>query len=128
MTENEKLMEIAKQAMANAYAPYSHFLVGAALLCSDGTVYTGCNIENISYGATVCAERCAIFKAVSEGKHSFIKLAITSSSTEKTFPCGICRQVIEEFMPDGEIITGNANEIDVFKVSELMPHSFHSKF
>lgn len=78
MSENEKLIKAAEQAMENAYVPYSNFKVGAALLTSDGKIYTGCNIENISYGATVCAERCAIFKAVSEGEIHFTKLAIVS--------------------------------------------------
>lgn len=128
MSENEKLLMAAEQAMSNAYAPYSAFKVGAALLTTDGKIYTGCNIENISYGATVCAERCAIFKAVSEGERSFAKLAIVSSSGEKTFPCGMCRQVIEEFMPDGEIILSGSDSIEVFSVKSLMPHGFHTKF
>ncbi len=128
MSENEKLIAAAAQAMTNAYAPYSNFKVGAALLTADGKIYTGCNIENISYGATVCAERCAIFKAVSEGERSFTKLAIVSSSGEKTFPCGMCRQVIEEFMPDGEIILSGSDGIEVFSVKSLMPHGFHTKF
>jgi cytidine deaminase len=114
--------------MENAYVPYSNFKVGAALLTTDGAVYTGCNIENISYGATICAERTAIFKAVSEGCHSFERLAIVSSGKEKTFPCGICRQVLEEFMPDGEVIVADNDGIEVLKVVELMPHGFHNEF
>lgn len=125
---NRELVSLAEKAMENAYAPYSGFKVGAALLTSDGEVYTGCNIENISFGATVCAERCAVFKAVSEGKRSFLKLAIVSSSEDKTFPCGICRQVLAEFMPDGEIIIKNGEQEEVYTVSELLPHSFDNKF
>lgn len=125
---NRELVSLAEKAMENAYAPYSGFKVGAALLTCDGDVYTGCNIENISFGATVCAERCAVFKAVSEGKRSFLKLAIVSSSEAETFPCGICRQVLAEFMPDGEIIIKNGEQEEVYTVNELLPHSFDNKF
>lgn len=124
MDENRRLYEIALKAKELAYAPYSGFKVGAAVLADDGTVYTGCNIENSSYGATVCAERTAIFKAVSEGRINIVKLAIASDTLDITYPCGICRQVISEFMPQGEIITGNNEGIKVFKVSELMPYRF----
>ncbi len=128
MNENEKLLEIAKTAMENAYAPYSNFKVGAALLTEDGIIYTGCNIENISYGASNCAERTAIFKAISDGKRSFKKLAVVSSNGENTYPCGICLQVIAEFMPEGEIITGDKKSIEIYKASELLPHNFHNEF
>ena len=124
MDENRTLYKIALKAKELAYAPYSGFKVGAAVLADDGTVYTGCNIENSSYGATVCAERTAIFKAVSEGRINIVKLAIASDTLDITYPCGICRQVISEFMPQGEIITGNNEGIKVFKVSELMPYRF----
>lgn len=124
MDENRTLYEIALKAKELAYAPYSGFKVGAAVLADNGTVYTGCNIENSSYGATVCAERTAIFKAVSEGRINIVKLAIASDTLDITYPCGICRQVISEFMPQGEIITGNNEGIKVFKVSELMPYIF----
>ena len=99
MTDKELILSALK-ARENAYAPYSQFLVGAALLCSDGTVYTGCNIENISYSGTVCAERTAIFKAVSDGKREFSKIAIVGGKKGETisaYPCGICRQVMAEF-------------------------------
>ncbi len=128
MTENENLIIHAKSAMEKAYTPYSGFKVGAALLTEEGEIYTGCNIENLSYGATVCAERTAIFKAVSEGKTVFKKLAVVSSQGDKTFPCGICRQVMQEFMPNGEIIVSDDNSIAIYKVSELLPHSFNSEF
>lgn len=124
MDENRKLYETALKAKEFAYAPYSGFKVGAAVLTDDGTVYTGCNIENSSYGATVCAERTAVLKAVSEGKRKIIKLAVASDTLDITYPCGICRQVISEFMPEGDIISGNNNSIKVFSISELMPHGF----
>lgn len=127
MDENKKLYEMALKAREFAYAPYSGFKVGAAALTSDGIVFLGNNIENSSYGATVCAERVAIFKAVSEAKKNIVKIAIASDTEDFTYPCGICRQVINEFMPEGEIILSNGNEIKVYKVSELMPHGFELK-
>lgn len=127
MDENKQLYEMALKAKEFAYAPYSNFKVGAAVLTSDGMVFLGNNIENSSYGATVCAERVAIFKAVSEAKTNIVKLAISSDTEDFTFPCGICRQVINEFLPDGEIVLGNGDEIKVYKVSELMPFAFELK-
>ena len=97
---NQKLVEEAYAAMKHAYAPYSHFRVGAALLTKEGKIFTGCNIENASYGATNCAERTAVFKAVSEGYTQIERIAIVSSSHQKTPPCGICRQVLAEFMTE----------------------------
>lgn len=124
MTDKE-LIELSEKAKKNAYAPYSHFYVGAALLCADGTVYTGCNIENSTYGATNCAERTAVFKAVSEGHREFTAIAITSSGGGLTFPCGICRQVLAEFSPEIKIILKDKNgEISAFSIGELLPHSF----
>lgn len=122
---DEELLAIADKAMENAYAPYSEFKVGAALLCSDGTVYTGCNIENGSYGATNCAERTAIFKAVSEGRRDFTAIAIVSSGGGETFPCGICRQVMGEFSPDIRIILRSSDGKPVsYNFKELMPNFF----
>lgn len=124
MTDQELIIK-AKEAMNNAYAPYSNFKVGAALLTKDNQVYTGCNIENASYGATNCAERTAIFKAISEGVKEFKKIAVVSSSDEYTYPCGICRQVISEFMPEGEVIFGNSDgKILNIKATELFPYRF----
>ena len=122
---NKELLSIADKAMENAYAPYSKFHVGAALLCKDGTVFTGCNIENATYGATNCAERTAIFKAVSEGQRDFEAIAIVSSSGGETFPCGICRQVMAEFAPELKIILRdeNGNEC-IYTLMELLPKSF----
>lgn len=124
MTYTE-LLSTADKAMENAYAPYSNFKVGAALLCKDGTVFTGCNIENATYGATNCAERTAIFKAVSEGQRKFEAIAIVSSGGDETFPCGICRQVMAEFAPELKIILRdkNGNEV-IYQLSELLPKSF----
>ena len=127
MTDKD-LLEIAKKAMRNAYAPYSNFKVGAALLCSDGTVFTGCNIENASYGAANCAERTAVFKAVSEGHRDFYAIAIVSSSGEETFPCGICRQVLAEFAPNIRVILSNKENIPVsYKFQDIMPYIFSLK-
>ena len=124
MTYTE-LLSTADKAMENAYAPYSHFKVGAALLCSDGTVFTGCNIENATYGATNCAERTAIFKAVSEGHCDFEAIAIVSSGGDETFPCGICRQVMVEFAPGLKIILRDKNDNEtIYQLSELLPKSF----
>ncbi|MBR3920967.1 MAG: cytidine deaminase, partial [Oscillospiraceae bacterium] len=111
------------------YAPYSQFLVGAALLCTDGTLYTGCNIENISYSGTVCAERTAIFKAVSDGKREFSKIAIVGGKKGETisaYPCGICRQVMAEFCKaDFKVIVAKSEEdYEEFSLSELLPKSF----
>ena len=127
MTDRE-LVNIAKEAMENAYAPYSHFKVGAALLAKDGTVFKGCNIENASYGATNCAERIAIFKAVSEGYREFEAIAIVASSGEYAAPCGICRQVLFEFLPDGKVILdSNEKGMMIFSVQELLPFGFRGE-
>ncbi len=122
---NEMLVKIADEAKEMAYTPFSGFKVGAALLGKSGKVYTGCNVENSSYGATNCAERTAIFKAISEGEREFDKIAIMSSSGDITSPCGICRQVIFEFMSEGEVILGKQNgDIEVYAVSEMLPLGF----
>lgn len=125
MEQYKELVKKAKEAMAYAYVPYSKFQVGAALLCEDGKIYTGCNIENASFGATNCAERTAIFKAVSEGENRFKAIAIVSSSKDFTYPCGICRQVIGEFMKQGEIILENAEgELKIYPFNDLLPYHF----
>lgn len=122
---NKELLSIADKAMENAYAPYSKFKVGAALLCKDGTVFTGCNIENATYGATNCAERTAVFKAVSEGQREFEAIAIVSSGGGETFPCGICRQVMAEFAPEIKVILRDeAGDEHIYPLMELLPKSF----
>lgn len=124
--ENKELLKMAEKARENAYVPYSKFQVGAALLGKSGKVYLGCNVEIASFGATNCAERTAVFKAVSEGEQEFEKIAIASSNDEETFPCGICRQVLVEFGKDLKIILGNTekNIIKEYTLNELLPHSF----
>ncbi len=126
--DNKTLLEMAEAARENAYVPYSEFRVGAALLTKKGKVYTGCNVEIASFGATNCAERTAIFKAISEGEKEFEKIAIASSNDEETFPCGICRQVIVEFGKDIKIILGNSkkNIVKEYTIEQLLPHSFTS--
>lgn len=122
-----ELIEIAKQAMKHAYAPYSHFKVGAALITDTGHIYTGCNIENASYGATNCAERTAIFKAISEGERHIKKIAIVSDAQKPASPCGICRQVLSEFMDsDGIVILEIENKPKEFYLKDLLPYGFCS--
>ena len=130
----EKLCEKAIEAMGRAYAPYSGYKVGAALLCADGTVYQGCNIENASYTPTVCAERTAIFKAVSEGEHEFTMLAVCGGKdgviTGAFPPCGVCRQVMAEFCAKDMpilIVTGEDSYTAV-SFGELLPYAFDTNY
>ena len=132
MTPSE-LMTLAKEARQHAYAPYSGCKVGAALLCADGTVYGGCNIENAAYGPTNCAERTAIFKAVYDGHRDFTAIAVCggmeAESTDTFPPCGVCRQVMREFCRDDFVIyleEGNGS-IAVYTLAELLPHSFQKE-
>lgn len=126
MTELEiqKLMDCAIKARENAYSPYSHFAVGAALLCEDGTLYEGCNIENASYGLTNCAERTAIFKAVSEGHIKFKALAVVADTEGPCTPCGACRQVMAEFKIPLIIMGNLMGNIKIVTIEELLPFSF----
>ena len=122
---DRELLNLAGQASENAYAPYSRFLVGAALECEDGTVYTGCNVENAALGSTICAERTAVCKAVSEGHRRFRRLAVYAEGTDYCMPCGACRQVLAEFSPDMELLCAKAGGRYVsYKLSELLPHGF----
>lgn len=126
----EKLRELAISAMAGAYAPYSGYKVGAALLCADGTVYTGCNIENASYTPTICAERTAIFKAVSEGHREFAAIAICGGKdgviTGLFPPCGVCRQVMREFCADDfKVYMVTPEGYEERTLAQLLPDSFH---
>lgn len=120
----EKLVEKAYEALENAYAPYSNFKVGAALLTEDGKVFTGCNVECASFGGTNCAERTAVFKAVSEGYKKYTAIAVVGTSHEHTYPCGICRQVLNEFAPDIDIILDNHGEALVVNLKEMLPYGF----
>lgn len=126
MTELEiqKLMDCAIKARENAYSPYSHFAVGAALLCEDGTLYEGCNIENASYGLTNCAERTAIFKAVSEGHIKFKALAVVADTEGPCAPCGACRQVMAEFKIPLIIMGNLMGNIKIVTMEKLLPFSF----
>jgi len=130
-TQIKNLICLALEARENAYAPYSGYAVGAALLAADGTVYQGCNIENASYGAANCAERTAFFKAVSEGRREFTAIAITGGKVfcepvDYAYPCGICRQVMQEFCTkDFQILVAVSEEdFKVFRLEELLPHGF----
>ena len=125
MTDRD-LMSIAKEVSLNEYVPYSHFQVGAALECSDGTVFTGCNVENAALGSTICAERTACVKAVSEGHREFKRLAIYADSQDWPYPCGACRQFLAEFSPDLEILCFKADGRYVsYKLRELLPGIFN---
>ena len=133
MTDREKreLCLRAVSATENSYSPYSGFKVGAALLCSDGSVYVGCNIENSAYSPTVCAERVAVFKAVSEGKKDFTAIAVAGGHggniTGRITPCGVCRQVLAEFAGGDLVVLAVKScdgEYDEFALGELLPHSF----
>ena len=117
-------MERAIKARENSYSPYSHFAVGAALLCEDGTLYEGCNIENASYGLTNCAERTAIFKAVSEGHVTFKALAVVADTEGPCAPCGACRQVMSEFKIPLIIMGNLMGNIKIVTMEELLPFSF----
>ena len=126
----EVLIQHAKEAMTHAYAPYSGYKVGAALLCADGTVYCGCNIENASFTPTVCAERSAIFKAVYDGYRDFTAIAVCGGKdgviTGAFPPCGVCRQVMREFCGDDfmiHMVTG-ADSFESCTMADLLPHSF----
>lgn len=128
---NEELCALAVKAMENAYVPYSGYKVGAALLTKSGKIYTGCNIENSSYSPTVCAERTAIFKAVSEGEREFLKIAVAGGKngviTGEFPPCGVCRQVMAEFcIPDFKIlVVGGENSFNEYTLSDILPFSFN---
>lgn len=129
MTENE-LCKLAVEAMKNSYSPYSDCKVGAALLCDDGAVYTGCNIENAAFGPTVCAERVAIFKAVSDGKRAFTAIAVAGGKNGKVngvfAPCGVCRQVLREFCDDDfKIYMAESESTHITAtLPELLPQAF----
>ena len=125
-----ELINAARQALKNAYSPYSGYKVGAALLTGDGKIFTGCNIENGSYGATNCAERTAVFKAVSEGERCFSAFAIAAEDGESiAFPCGICRQVISEFCPPETpiLIYDGKGSVYNAELGELIPYAFDFK-
>lgn len=124
MTDQE-LVAVALKARENAYAPYSRFRVGAALECADGTVYTGCNVENAAYGSSICAERTALVKAVSEGRRAFTRLAVAGDSGDPCWPCGACRQMLREFGADLRVLCADRNgRFRAIALDELLPHGF----
>jgi cytidine deaminase len=124
MTDDE-LIKLAQKAQANAYAPFSNFKVGAALLCPDSKTFVGVNVENSSYGLTNCAERTAIFSAVTDGHKKFTKIAVFSSCSPPATPCGACRQVLYEFAPNLQVICANdQGEITKFILKDLLPEGF----
>lgn len=120
------LMDRAKEASKMSYSPFSRFAVGAALIAKSGKIYSGCNVENSSFGMTNCAERTAIFKAVSEGEREILAIAIYSPNSDNCYPCGACRQVMYEFQGDNEIIviTEDCGRLDARKLSEFLPFGF----
>ena len=125
----EELKSAAVSMLDRAYVPYSHFPVGAALECDDGTVYTGCNVENASYPAGICAERNAIFHAVSEGHTSFKRIVVAGKSDDFCVPCGVCRQVMREFCADDFVIylVGADDTYEAVTLSQLLPFSFQAE-
>ncbi|HWW51527.1 MAG TPA: cytidine deaminase [Verrucomicrobiae bacterium] len=129
MSEQQALIKAAEQARANAHAPFSNFRVGAALRAKSGRMYTGCNIESASYGLTCCAERVAIFKAVSEGEREFDWLAVVSDTEALTPPCGACRQIIWEFCGDVPVVLANLKgRVEHEQAGKLLPRPFDSSF
>jgi cytidine deaminase len=125
----DPLVTAAREARERAHAPFSHFKVGAALETSDGRIITGCNIENATYGLTLCAERVAVFKAVSDGFLSFKRIAVVADTSDPTPPCGPCRQILWEFAGDIEVILANLQEEKArYRLSELLPLPFDARF
>ena len=124
-----KLYEMAKEATKNSFAPFSQFHVGAALLADDGRIFTGCNVENSSYGVTICAERTALVKAVSEGHRDDLeRIAIVGNSEDYCWPCGSCRQMLYEFNPDMTVLVAKGDgQFVSLKLHELLPHGFGPK-
>jgi cytidine deaminase len=122
---SERLVAAAREARARAYAPYSDFHVGAALEAADGTLFTGCNVENASYGLTICAERVALFRAIADGHRHFTRIAVVADTATPTSPCGACRQVLYEFAPDLDVVLANLTEITSrHRLADLLPDAF----
>lgn len=120
----DRLVDAATEAIAHSYSPYSGFPVGAAVLTGSGRIYAGTNIENASYGATMCAERVAVFKAISEGEDKILALAVYTSAAGLAFPCGMCLQVLSEFAEDIPVILAGDAEMRTYRLAELLPHRF----
>ena len=130
MERSEKeLVEAARAVRENAYAPFSKFKVGAALETDDGQIIVGSNVESASYGLTVCAERVAVWNAISQGKRKIIKIAVVADTEELTPPCGVCRQIIWEFGGNIPVIFANLNgKVETVQMKELLPRAFDTKF
>ena len=127
MSDYDTLISAAKQARENAHAPYSNFRVGAALRATSGRIFTGCNVENATYGLTVCAERVAILKAISEGERGFDAISVVTDTDALTPPCGACRQLIWEFCGDAPVILANLKgKTEVIQMRDLFPKPFDS--
>jgi cytidine deaminase len=125
MIETSALVDAARKVRLNAHAPYSGFKVGAALQTPEGRIITGCNVENATYGLTICAERVAIVKAISEGERRFSRIAVVADTNAPTPPCGACRQILWEFGGDLEIISANLREVlGVYHMADLLPLPF----
>lgn len=125
MREHGELIEAAREARERAYAPFSHFAVGAALRTRAGHIFTGCNVENASYGLTVCAERVAVFKAVSEGEREFEAIAVVTDADKLTPPCGACRQILWEFCGNATVVLANLKgQAEVHRMKDLLPLPF----
>jgi len=123
------LIAAARAAREHAHAPYSNFRVGAALRAKSGRVFTGCNVENATYGLTLCAERVAVFKAISEGERGFVAVAVVADTDSLTPPCGACRQILWEFCGDAEVVLANLNgKIERYRMSALFPKPFDHSF
>ena len=122
---DQALVELAFTMLERSYVPYSKFPVGAALECADGSVFTGCNVENAAYGSTICAERTALVKAVSEGHRDFVRLAVVGNSEDYCWPCGACRQMLYEFAPHLRVLAARGDgDFQAVPLSELLPHGF----
>lgn len=127
--KQEELIRAAREARDQAYAPYSKFRVGAAVLTASGKIFTGCNIESASYGLTVCAERVAVWKAISEGEKEFAQIAVVADTRNLTPPCGVCRQVVWEFCGDVPVILSNLEgDLEIVRMIELLPRAFDHTF
>jgi len=125
----EKLIEAANQARLRSVAPFSNFMVGAALRTKDGKIYTGCNVESANYGLTVCAERIAIWKALSEGERDFTDLAVVVDTEHLTPPCGTCRQIIWEYCRQAKVVLGNLRgQREELSIKDLLPRAFDARF
>ncbi len=126
---SEKLIEMAIEVRERAFAPYSNFKVGSAVVTKDGKIFSGCNVESASFGLTVCAERVAIWKAVSEGETEFEHISVVADTEKLTPPCGVCRQIIWEFCGDVPVTMANLKgDVEMISIKELLPRAFDTKF